>query len=1009
MKPLSLQLQAFGPYVRSQTIDFTALGHGELFLIHGPTGAGKTTLFDAMTFALYGVVPGTRPEGRLRADMAEPDASPRVVFRFALGVTAYRVERTASWNRPKKRGEGMLLEPSTASLWREGDGDAAPIATKSTAVSEKVAELLGMGPEQFQRVVLLPQGEFKRLLVADAHERETLLQRLFGTERYETVAQLLAEQKNELLREAKELRQRLDEVFGGKESAALADEHAAAEARLVEVRTAAGARQADGELAESALAEAKKLSARFDDLDSAGREVARATASAPALAADRERLARAERADRVRERIAGAGRAQAEHQARSKGEEQAQVELLVAKEATTAAAEALAQAETDAQALPKLNSQAHALERALPELERFREATAALKAAEDAATSAAKKVEGARETAQATIAKVHELEQRATGLKPVAADIDMRAEVAAKLDAAVNVAQERDKADAEAQRLEAEVAALTPQAKAARETAVRAAAATDALNAAREGGLAAWFAENKLNAGDPCPVCGSTEHPAPARAVARVPNKEDVEKARTEARHQADRASEFEKRLGSSSDRLIEERGRVADARAVEARPTAQLRAEAAAAARALASARTAHTDLRKVEAALGSARPVAETASAELARTVSVAAGADGAAASAQAKRDELHRVLQAAGAGPDAREELVRLREKARGLEGALAAARVLKQDAETAHAGAGARFRSAQQERASASDRARDAQVEAERACLAAGFEGVAACEAALLPEGERAPLARAIEERAVAAQAAASRLADLETGVSGLERPNLVAATAGRNAAAEAAHKARDASVNAERDLAALANRQKRVEEITGGLTALERRLEVLGRVADVANGKNGLNMSLQRFVLAARLEEVAEVASQRLLVMSRGRFRLRHDTTVGHRAQASGLGLVVEDAWTGVRDRPVGALSGGESFLASLALALGLSDVVLRRSGGLGLDSLFVDEGFGSLDEETLDLAVRALEELSGHGRLVGVISHVPELRRRIPARIEVVRTADGSRASVHAA
>ncbi len=116
---------------------------------------------------------------------------------------------------------------------------------------------------------------------------------------------------------------------------------------------------------------------------------------------------------------------------------------------------------------------------------------------------------------------------------------------------------------------------------------------------------------------------------------------------------------------------------------------------------------------------------------------------------------------------------------------------------------------------------------------------------------------------------------------------------------------------------------------------------------------------------------------------------------------------AGLGLVVEDAWTGVRDRPVGALSGGESFLASLALALGLSDVVLRRSGGLGLDSLFVDEGFGSLDEETLDLAVRALEELGGHGRLVGVISHVPELRRRIPARIEVVRTADGSRAIVH--
>ncbi|HEX8907839.1 MAG TPA: SbcC/MukB-like Walker B domain-containing protein, partial [Anaeromyxobacteraceae bacterium] len=126
-----------------------------------------------------------------------------------------------------------------------------------------------------------------------------------------------------------------------------------------------------------------------------------------------------------------------------------------------------------------------------------------------------------------------------------------------------------------------------------------------------------------------------------------------------------------------------------------------------------------------------------------------------------------------------------------------------------------------------------------------------------------------------------------------------------------------------------------------------------------------------------------------------------------DASVGHRAQAAGLGLVVEDAWTGVTDRPAGALSGGESFLASLALALGLSDVVLRRSGGLRLDSLFVDEGFGTLDEETLDDAVRALEELREHGRLVGIISHVPELRRRIPARIEVRRGADGSTAVVH--
>jgi exonuclease SbcC len=309
----------------------------------------------------------------------------------------------------------------------------------------------------------------------------------------------------------------------------------------------------------------------------------------------------------------------------------------------------------------------------------------------------------------------------------------------------------------------------------------------------------------------------------------------------------------------------------------------------------------------------------------------------------------------------------------------------------------------------ERGAAATRAARAAEEATLACAAAGFGGVGACAAALLPAAERDGLAADVEARTVAAAASAERLSALEAELAGLSRPDLAAANAARDAAGDAARRAAEAAVNAARDLQSAAERLARLGQLGERLAGLERRLEVLGRVADVANGKNGLNMSLQRFVLAARLEEVAEVASRRLLQMSRGRFRLRHDTTVDHRSKAAGLGLVVEDAWTGVRDRPVGALSGGESFLASLALALGLSDVVLRRSGGIRLDALFVDEGFGALDEETLDDAVRALEALREGGRLVGVISHVPELRRRIPARIEVTRGPDGARATVHAA
>ncbi|WP_279426862.1 SbcC/MukB-like Walker B domain-containing protein, partial [Anaeromyxobacter terrae] len=309
---------------------------------------------------------------------------------------------------------------------------------------------------------------------------------------------------------------------------------------------------------------------------------------------------------------------------------------------------------------------------------------------------------------------------------------------------------------------------------------------------------------------------------------------------------------------------------------------------------------------------------------------------------------------------------------------------------------------------EERARAETAATEARAAAERACAAEGFLGLEACEAALLAGEARSALEASIEARVVAAKAVAERLAALEAELAGAEAPDLAALGAARSAAADAARLARDEGVRLEKDLERLRALEARVGELDARSAVVARELAVAGKVAEVARGHNALNMSLQRFVLAARLEEVAEAASRRLLQMSRGRFRLRHDTAVARKNQASGLSLVVEDAWTGVTDRPVGALSGGESFLASLALALGLSDVVLRRSGGLRLDALFVDEGFGSLDEDTLDDAVRTLEDLRKSGRMVGVISHVPELRRRIPARIEIQRKAEGSIAVVRA-
>ena len=256
--------------------------------------------------------------------------------------------------------------------------------------------------------------------------------------------------------------------------------------------------------------------------------------------------------------------------------------------------------------------------------------------------------------------------------------------------------------------------------------------------------------------------------------------------------------------------------------------------------------------------------------------------------------------------------------------------------------------------------------------------------------------------------MAVATAQERLGDIEAELAASVVPDLARLTTADAEASSSARTARDELIRLGKDRDELRRTQERLGDLGREVAGIEHQLKTVGHVADVTRGRNGAGMSLQRFVLAARLEEVAEAASRRLLVMSRGRYRLRHDTSLARKNAAAGLSLVVEDAWTGVTDRPVAALSGGESFLASLSLALGLSDVVLRRSGGIRLDALFVDEGFGSLDEESLDDAVRALQALGENGRLVGIISHVAELRGRIPARIEIRRDATGPTALVHA-
>ena len=1005
MRPLHLELTAFGPYPRTQAIDFGALGGGDLFLIHGPTGAGKTSIFDGLTYALFGRLAGTRGVDRIRADRAGPQVQTRVVLRFRMGDVTWRVERTPEWERPKKRGDGTTTEAAGASLWREGE--AKPVATGATDVTTEITGLLGMDVDQFTQVALLPQGEFKRLLCAESKEREVLLRRLFATDRFVDIENLLVERKKKLEAASTELTAHQSEVLSGRTPETLARGLDEVRARAVAAaEKAADLRRKDAAALE-ALAAATRLAGRFDDRDGARTEEARARAAAVTVPADRQRLDRAVAAEQVREQLGQARRAAADEAARVVEASGAVAASERAKGLRENAAALAATAEAEAPERARLATRVSELERALPDLKRLGE-LAARSAVEQQAVEAARIAsEKGAEAALLAGKKPLAVEAEGARLGPLAGEAAGRAEATSALAAGLQAALERDSLTVDVAARVKAAGEAARRATTSREAAEKARLAADALHAAREERMAAWLARTALHDGEPCPVCGSADHPAPATAEGHIPGQEQVDDARARGTALGRAAGEAESASAREAGLLEEQRRRLEAAAARESRPASDLRAAHATAVKALAQAQAAVDRLAGLDADLKAARAGAEGARAQRDSAAAALAAARERAARAEASRQELERQLDALRVGAGAAGELEKLRSTLAGREASAAAAEAGRRAAEVEAAEASARASKAEEARERAVRAAADSRAVADAACAAQGFAGIAACEAALVPTAERKALADAIERRVSEEFAAGKRLAGLDAELSGKVRPDVAAARASRDASDLAARQAGEEQVKLEAEGARLLGLLDRLRALQASAAEVADQLSVVGQVAEWVRGRNPREMSLHRFVLAARLEEVAEAASERLLVMSRGRFRLRHDTAVARKNSAAGLSLVVEDTWTGTLDRPVGALSGGESFLASLSLALGLSDVVLRHSGGRRLDALFVDEGFGTLDEGTLDVAIQALETLRHSGRLVGIISHVAELRRRIPAGIEVSPAGDGAVATVH--
>lgn len=1072
-----LTMTAIGPYAGTETIDFDRLSSSGRFLLAGPTGSGKSTIIDAIVFALYGEVAGDKDSSkdRMRSRLVGPDTPSVVELTFSTSAGTYRVRRTPAYERAKRRGTGTTQQNATVKVWRLSGPDGEQRHETALRPEEAGAELrraIGLTRDQFTQTIVLPQGKFARFLRASSTERHEVLREVFGTHLYDDVQDWLVARSREVAAQVDQARAQARSALSqlgsllqpehGQDQASRPDQGEGAPsspdqdapgspghnrpdqdtqgsqdtldalARAIErtdpdlnavdatiaeldrtlqersavldraVEQADRARQAARERVEEATSLERRLQRRRrllaerdriaeqepvaagwrEELDAARR----AAAVAPYMEAF-DRLAR--QAHTAVEEAGGGQRARAEQDAVAADEQDAVAtdeQDAVAAELTAALRAATSVGSTSAPAGRPLDL-AQTRARALA----LRQAAADRRTHAGSLSHAADLEEQLPQRAATLAAARADQEQEAralAGTRQQLADLpQQRAEVQAALararDAALATAQQRqvlEEATAVSEAADQVEPARARMEQAGRARADAAQAATGAEEEAhrlRRVWIAATASTlvSELEEGRPCPVCGATEHPAPAPMDHEAVSRTDVEAAEAQAAAAREQLTRAAADYQDAQARL--ERAREASRGMSPQEAQEQVRRAAA----TLSSTTQQAEQVEVLEAQEQQLVERASTLQAELAATQARLAGRGESLTRMEQELDAARQEVERARQGHDTvaqrLRELTDLAEADEEQAAALAAA--VETLTRTGEAADQLTQALAEQELSSTSQAAQAARTADQTRQL------------------EEACRAYTQQRDALAAALAEPELARL----TGQEEPDVQAATVVSQEADAAWHRATTTQARGEERASAVLAAAARLRDRACELAQVVAGSAPLIAVTALARGENLRSTPLASWVLAERFQDVMSFANGRLAHMSSGRYQLVPLAEERHGGRRRGLGLGVRDLLGGgVRDPRT--LSGGESFYVSLALALALADVVSAEAGGVRMDTLFIDEGFGSLDPETLDAVLAELTRLEQDGRLVGIVSHVAELRAQIPDQILVTVSPSGS-------
>ncbi|MGY2463273.1 AAA family ATPase [Vreelandella sulfidaeris] len=1019
MTPLMLTMQAFGPFAGTESIDFTALGKSPLFLINGPTGAGKSSILDALCFALYGQTTGNeRDPTQMRCDQADAALLTEVSLDFHLRGADYRVRRVPQQERPKARGEGTTTHNAEAQLWRlkaGGEVETCLVARKVNDATAELQTLIGLDANQFRQVMVLPQGKFRELLIADSKEREKIFSQLFQTQIFQRIEEQLRNQANQIERDVKEHRQHISGILAGGElenEAALDQELEALKPQVEDARHQFETAQQQRRKAEIQRDEALALQRQFEARDTLAADKARHLGQHDEIESSKERLAQSAHAQALQAPKSALDQAQQAVTTAQAEQQTAEAVLTAQRSNAQQAKQALETTRQRQSELPALRERHRQLGefiqkgQQLSELQtHFQTAQAAWQQADSALKRDEAQLDAIRQQGEAI----------GVNLERLQAELQQLASAPAELNRHNHLLIQRQELD-ELGRQGRELTAQQQQAADALERRKNDAAQADRSATEQEmrwhQGQAALLALT-LEQDAPCPVCGSLAHPAPAVDNAEVVTQAQVEAARSaqeQARHALQVAERHHQQLTQQINyhtqqvqRLHQQLGEWASQALKALQNTCdELNRQVtrqASVEREVQQQIAARDALRRewgaLDKQLKAQRPAVEKAKEDALRL--------------ESQRDQLSQSLPENARDPVAmRQTLTELEHQIAHIEQDWESAQQALSNSQTQLARAEEQLRGTNERIERSEQSLQQARTEWQAALQTSPFSDETAFQAAQLDAAQRQALTHHVE-------AYQRRLAELEGALQNYQTqladktpPDLTALTTLTETAQAAEHTQLETWRKLDGRLATLHGIRQKLATAHTAQAELEAQYQLWGTLSEVANGRTGHRISLQRFVLGVLLDDVLIQASERLVRMSRGRYQLvrREDPSKGNKA--SGLELDVADTYTG-KNRSVATLSGGESFMAALSLALGLSDVVQAYAGGIQLDTLFIDEGFGSLDQDALDQAIAMLSELQMGGRMIGVISHVSELKEQMPIRIEVRASRHGSSVAVKGA